>query len=511
MTRPLQHPDEYVIGVDIGTGSLKGVLVTPDGTIVHTATRTHAPTRPRPGWVEMDALDGWWHLVASILAELVLSAGSTRIAGVCVSGLGPCLVVTGDDLTPLRPAILYGIDTRSGAEIGAITERFGEASILARCGKNLTSQAIGPKLAWIRDHEPEVWRATRRWYSSQNYVVAQLTGEWVIDHHTASQCDPLYDIRRQDWAYDWAGELFPELALPRLVWPSDIVGVINAQASDMTGLPVGTPVVAGTVDAWAEAFSVGVRRPGDLMLMYGSTMFMVQVLPAPAVYPGLWTTSGVEASSHTLAAGMATSGSVTRWFQELTGGVDFEQLVREAASVRPGAEGLIVLPYFAGERSPIFDPDARGLILGLTLSHGREHITRAIYEGVGYGLRQNLEMLDDVVGPPARVVAVGGGTNGGLWPQIVSDICRTTQVIPAITTGASYGDALLAAIGVGLTDKNTDWTVVERIVEPNAENASVYDDLYAIFREIYPATQTSMHQLAAVQRQESVQSTTLSK
>jgi xylulokinase len=493
------HAGGYVIGVDVGTGSIKGVLTSATGRIECTVTRSHRPARPRPGWVEMDASGGWWTLVAEILRELSTAAGGVPILGVCVSGLGPSLVVTDDALRPRRPAILYGVDTRSGQEIAAMNLELGEDRILQRCGKHLTSQALGPKLRWIRDHEPEVWAGSTRWFSCHTYVVARLTGEWVIDHHTASQCDPLYDLARQDWATDWADVVLPGLVLPRLVWPSEVVGVVTAEAAGVTGLVAGTPVVAGTIDAWAEAFSVGVRRPGDLMLMYGSTMFLVQVLPAAAAYPGLWTTSGVEADSFTLAAGMATSGSLTTWFQSLTGDHDLERLSAGAAQIPPGADGLVLLPYFAGERSPLFDPDARGVLAGLTLNHGRDHIMRAIYEGVAYGIRHNLETLDAMVGPPVRAVAVGGGVASGIWPQIVSDVCNLPQVLPSVTTGASYGDALLAAIGVGLTGPETDWTVVEGTVEPDAASAAVYEETYAVYRDLYPATRSSVHRLAELQ------------
>lgn len=498
MTRVPENP-EYLIGVDIGTGSVKGVLTTATGHIIHTAARGHRPSRPRPGWVEMDAAGGWWLLVSEILRELVKAADGNPVRGVCVSGLGPSLVVTGADEQPLRPAILYGIDTRSSEQIDSMTRLLGAENILRRSGKYLTAQAVGPKLRWIRDQEPEVWSATRRWFSSHTYIVSELTGEWIIDHHTASQCDPLYDIATQDWATDWVAAVLPDLDLPRLVWPSEIVGSVTASAARQTGLRPGTPVVAGTIDAWAEAFSVGVRRPGDLMLMYGSTMFMVQVLPAPAAYPGLWTTSGVEADSFTLAAGMATSGSVTTWFESLTARGGLNELAAEASRVPAGSDGLVVLPYFAGERSPLFDPDARGVIAGLTLNHDRGHLMRAIYEGVAYGIRHNLETLDAMVGPPVRVVAVGGGLEGGTWPQIVSDVCNLEQLLPRVTTGASYGDALLAAIGTELTGPETDWTVVDGTVVPSAENLAVYDDTYAIYRDLYPATRKTMHRLAALQ------------
>jgi xylulokinase len=490
---------EYLLGIDMGTGSTKGVLARPDGSIVASASRAHAMSLPRPGWAEMDAEADWWGDVVEVARELVAAAGGGGIAGVCVSGLGPCLLMCDEHVAPLRAAMLYGIDMRATAEIEELTERFGAERIVERCGKALSTQAVGPKLLWVRRNEPDVWQRARRWYSSHSFATARLTGEYVLDHHTASQCDPLYDLRAGDWARDWAEDVAPGLELPRLAWPGEVVGTVTAEAAEATGLPADTPVAAGTVDAWAEAFSAGVRAPGDLMLMYGSTMFFVQVLDQPAVHPGLWTTAGVERGSYSFAAGMATSGSLTAWMQELTGGASFEALVAEAGATPPGADGLLLLPYFAGERTPIFDPQARGVIAGLTLRHRRGHLFRAVYEGIACGIRQILEVFDEAGGAASRVVAVGGGTQGGLWTQIVTDVTGREQLLPAQTIGASYGDALLAAIGTGLAEPGTDWSQVSAHVVAAPEHRGLYDELYAAYGELYPATREQVHRLAAMQ------------
>lgn len=237
------------------------------------------------------------------------------------------------------------------------------------------------------------------------------------------------------------------------------------------------------------------RSCSELMLMYGSTMFFVQVLAELRSHPLLWTTAGVEADSYTLAAGMATSGSLTAWVRQLTGDVPFAQLVAEAAATPPGADGLVLLPYFAGERTPIFDPDARGVLAGLSLRHGRGHLYRAVYEGIACGIRQILELLDDTGGAAQRIVAVGGGTQGGLWTQIVSDVTGREQILPVETIGACYGDALLAAIGTGLVPPATSWARVESIVKPEPSHAALYDELYEVYGSLYPATSGLVHQL----------------
>ena len=488
-----------VVGVDVGTGSSKGVLTTAEGVVIAKTMRRHQMSLPHSGHAEMDAETIWWGEVVSICRELALHARGHTIAGLCVSGIGPCVLVTDDDLTPLRPGILYGIDSRASAEIEELTERFGADAVLDRAGSELSSQAVGPKLLWIRRHEPEVWARTRRWFGSSSYVVARLTGEYVLDHHTASQCAPLYDIAAEEWASDWADEILGDLAMPRLAWSGDVVGTLHADAAEATGLPVGTPVMAGSVDAWAEAFSCGVRQPGDLMLMYGSTMFFVQVGRDLKACPPLWTAQSVQPDVMTLAGGMATSGSLLSWVQELTGKVDIATLAQEAELTPPGAEGLVVLPYFAGERTPLFDPHARGVVAGLSLRHGRGHLYRAVYEGIAYGVRQILELLEVAGGPASRVVTVGGGTRSGPWSQIVSDVTGIRQLVPEQTIGASYGDALLAAIGSGLVPPDTDWTRIVGEVVPNPENRAVYDELYETFTQLYPATRDQVHRLALMQ------------
>jgi len=228
-------------------------------------------------------------------------------------------------------------------------------------------------------------------------------------------------------------------------------------------------------------------------------MFFVQVLDQLHTHRSLWTTMGVDRGVMTLAAGMATSGSLTAWVQELTGNASFEQLVAEAAQVPPGSDGLLLLPYFAGERTPILDPQARGVVAGMTLRHRRGHLYRAVYEGIAYGIRQILEVLESAGGPASRLVAVGGGTQGGLWTQIVSDVIGREQVLPDQTIGASYGDALLAAVGTGLVPEDTDWATVGTTVMPDGGHAQTYDELYDIYTSLYPATRDQMHRLARLQ------------
>ena len=489
---------ELLLGLDIGTSSSKGVLASTDGRVVAKVERPHALSLPRPGWAEHDADAVWWADTVAICRELTVNAPG-QIVGVCVSGVGPCVLPADAQDRPLRPAILYGVDTRAVEEIAELTQRYGAERILERCGSALSSQAAGPKLLWLQRHEPDTWARTRRFYMASSYIVKRLTGAYVLDHHSASQCDPFYDMSTESWAADWTSEVVPGLELPTLLWPAEVAGVTTADAAAVTGIPAGTPVTAGTIDAWSEALSVGVREPGDTMFMYGTTMFIIEAVHELRPDPTMWGTAGVFPGSRTLAAGMATSGALTGWLRAIAGDPPFEQLVGEASAVPPGSGGLVVLPYFAGERTPLYDPAARGLILGLTLSHSRGHLYRALLEATAFGVRHILEALERAGGAPQRFVAVGGGTKGGLWTQIVSDVIGRPQEIPAQTIGASYGDALMAAIGAGFVPADSTWSRVENVVEPSEATRAVYDELYAIYRSLYPATMEQAHSLAALQ------------
>jgi xylulokinase len=490
--------DELLLGLDIGTSSSKAVLAKSDGTLVDTVERAHGVSLPQPGWVEHDAELVWWADICALLARFD-EGKRAAVRGVCVSGIGPCLLPIGPKGEPLRPAILYGVDTRATAEAEELTERFGADEVLSVGGSPLTSQAVGPKLLWLRRHEPEIWAKTRRFSMASSFAVMRLTGEYVLDHHSASQCNPLYDLALSRWRADWAEEVAPGLEFPRLAWPGELAGRLSNEAAAETGLPSGVPVAAGTIDAWSEAFGSGVAAEGDTMLAYGTTMFIVHVAPHAKPDPRLWLTAGVAPGSRTVAAGMATSGALTTWFRTIAGEPPFEQLLADAGQAPPGADGLVVLPYFAGERTPLFDPMARGAMLGLTQRHSRGHLYRALLEATAFGVRHNLETVESAGGQPRRLVAVGGGTRGGLWAQVVSDVTGREQDLPEPSIGASYGDAHLGGIAAGVVPLGARWAKVAGTVRPNVALQPLYDQLYQVYLQLYPATKSLAHELAELQ------------
>lgn len=485
-----------VLGVDIGTSSSKGVLVDEDGTVLATAVRPHTVSRPRPGHVEMDALV-WWDEFTSLARELSTPGGPVTAVG--VSGMGPCVGLTDEAGTPLRPAILYGVDTRATEQIARLEDELGRDAVLERCGSVLSTQAVGPKIAWLAEHEPETAARARRLYMPSSYLVHRLTGAYVLDHHSASQAVPLYDSLARDWYDPWVRHIAPHLELPPLRWPGDVAGHITAEAAAATGLPAGIPVVTGTIDAWSEALSVDAQHTGDLMLMYGSTMFLINTTAERVLVPELWSTVGALPGTRSLAGGMATSGMVTDWLRELFGTPDTATLLAEAERSGPGARGLLMLPYFAGERTPVADPDARGMVAGLTVEHTRGDLYRAALEATAFGVRHNVEAMRAAGARIDRVVAVGGGTRGGLWTRVVSDVTGLDQEIRSVTLGASYGAAYLAARALGAADMDA-WNPVRERVAPDPRLRCRYEELYELYRRLYPATRDIAHTLARHQR-----------
>ena len=490
-------PRSAVIGVDIGTSSSKGVLVDLDGHLLASHVVEHAVQRPGPGMVEMDGYV-WWDEFVAIVRRL-LAEQHVDVQSVGVSGMGPCVLLTDAADELLRPAILYGVDTRSGRQIERLNDRYGADEILRRGGSALSSQAAGAKVAWVADEEPQLFARARRLYMPSSFLVRRLTGAYVLDHHSASQCTPLYDTDTEDWYRPWADEIALGIDLPPLRWPGEQAGTVTSEASARTGLPQGIPVITGTIDAWSEAISVGAQGVGDLMLMYGTTMFLVHTVPVRLTNPALWGTIGALPGTRNLAGGMATSGAITGWLRNLFGSPGYAELLELAEQSGVGANGIVMLPYFAGERTPIMDPDARGVIAGLTLSHTRGDLYRAALEATGFGVRHNIETIESAGGDIRRIVAVGGGTQGSLWLQIVSDIIGRAQEVRAESIGASYGGALLAAQLVG--DASVDsWNPVKGVVTPRSDATDQYDTLYRLYRDLYTSSAEVAHALAGLQR-----------
>lgn len=489
----------HTLGVDIGTFESKGVLVDTRGEVTAVATRPHRMLVPRPGWAEHQPDEDWWGDLVAITRELLEVSGvdPAAIDGVATSAIGPCMLPVDEHGAPLMNGVLYGVDTRASAQIAQLDAAIGRERILERTGNALTSQSVGPKILWLRQERPELFARTAKILTSTSYLVWKLTGEYVMDHYTAANGSPLYDVERLDWTLDLAPDIVPLDRLPRVAWSTDIAGVVTAAAAAETGLAVGTPVTVGTIDAAAEAVSVGVREPGEMMLMYGSTIFIIQVTEQAVRDPRLWYAPWLVPGRHASMAGLATSGTLLRWARdELAPDMTWEELVAAAGSSPPGAKGLLCLPYFSGERTPIHDPDARGAFFGLDLTHRRADLLRAVLEGVAAGTAHVLETYREVGAAPNAVYAVGGGTRNPIWLQATSDMGGVAQLIRERTIGASYGDAFLAAVAVGSVDPGAigTWNPVVRTVEPG--HVPAYTHQYPLWKELYVRTRDIAHALA---------------
>jgi xylulokinase len=484
----------YTLGVDVGTYETKGVLVDAAGNIVAQAACPHKMIVPRAGWAEHRAEQDWWGDFVRVTQVLLADSGvdPKAIVAVATSAIGPCMLPVDAQGVPLMNGVLYGVDTRAQVEIDDLNASIGADVILARCGNALTSQSVGPKILWLRRNHPDLWAKTARVLTSTTYLTYRLTGEYVIDHYTAANFSPLYDFAAQDWCFD-LGDICTRDQLPRLMWSTGIAGHITAAAAAETGLAVGTPVTCGTIDAAAEAVSVGVTEPGDMMMMYGSTIFIIALTATRPSEPRLWQAPWLFPDQFSAMAGLATSGTLTHWMRDqfardLPADTAFATLTEEAMVSPPGAKGLICLPYFSGERTPIHDPDAKGAFFGLNLTHTRGDLYRAAIEGIASATRHITDTYADAGAAPRRVLAVGGGTKNRPWLQATSDITGLDQTLCKVVTGASFGDAFLASLAIGQSspDDMAKWNpAVETI---HATKRAAYARQYPLFRRLYEAT-----------------------
>ena len=489
----------YTLGIDIGTFESKGVLVDGEGAVVASAARPHKMIVPRAGWAEHRADEDWWGDFVYLCRALLEQSGidPAQIAAVAASAIGPCMLPVDSAGTPLMNGVLYGVDTRASVQIDALNTAIGAGVIHARCGNALTSQSVGPKILWLKETHPDLYARTAMVLTATSYLTWKLTGNYVIDHYTAANFSPLYDVDTQDWTDDLAPAILPLSKLPRLMWSTEIAGHVTAQAAAETGLAVGTPVTCGTIDAASEAVSVGVQHPGQMMMMYGSTIFVIEVTGAPVQGGRLWYAPWLFPGTHAAMAGLATSGTLTTWFRDtLAQGADFTALVNEAADSPKGAKGLLCLPYFSGERTPLYDTQAQGVFFGLNLTHGRGDMFRAVIEGIAAATAHVLDTYRDAGAFPAEVRAVGGGTKNALWLQATSDFGGVPQQVCAKTMGASYGNAFLAALAIGAVQPADigRWNPVVSTVSP--QDVHAYAVQYPLWKRLYTQTKDIMQALS---------------
>ena len=495
---------KYYLGIDIGTFESKGILADQQGNIVANAAKPHKMLVPQAGWAEHRAIEDWWDDFTFIAKKLLADSkvNPTEINAVGTSAIGPCMLPVNEAGEPLMNAVLYGVDTRAAQEIEELTAQIGAERILDYCGNALTSQSVGPKIFWLKRNRPDIFAKTHKILTSTSYLVFRLTGKFVIDHYTAANSAPLYSAEKRQWSNELAPDIIPLERLPEIMWTTDIAGTVTEKAARETGLARGTPVICGTVDAAAEAISVGVLEPKDLMIMYGSTIFIIAITSKRVKDERLWYAPWLFPGQHASMAGLATSGTLTHWFcdtlaRELEPGQAMIELAAEAEKSPAGAKGLVMLPYFSGERTPIHDTHAKGMIFGVNLTHTRGDLFRAALESIAFGTNHILETYDDAGETPRNIFAVGGGTKNKVWAQATSDISGNTQILRSKSMGASYGDAFLAALAVGdvqLSDIKT-WNPVASEFIANKDNAEIYRKQYGVFRNLYVRNRDLMKEL----------------
>ena len=489
-----------VVGVDVSTTATKAVLQDAEGTVRAVGMSAYRYETPHPLWSEQDpAL--WWEATRIAVREALEAADTDAeaVEAVGLTGQMHGLVALDDRDEVLRPAILWN-DQRTGAECDAIRGIVGRRRLIEITGNDALPGFTAPKLLWLRRHEPDVWASIAHVLLPKDFVRLRLTGEHALDRADGSGTI-LFDLA----ARDWSPEILDALAIePRWLPPTFegpmVTGTITEGAASATGLRAGIPVVAGGGDQAAAAVGVGSVVPGVSSLSLGTSGVLFTTTEGPAIesegrlhafchaVPDRW---------HLMGVMLSAAGSL-RWYRDaLAPGVAFDELVEEAAEVPPGSDGLLFLPYLTGERTPYPDPLARGAFVGLTVHHGRAHLTRAVLEGVAFGMRDSLELMRAAgIKPPDQIRATGGGSRSPLWRRILADVLGASIVTTPSAEGAAQGAATLAAVGAGWFDTVQDaCRALVRIGEttPPSETGGAYTNAYARYRELYPALAATFH------------------
>ena len=489
-------PDRCLLGVDVGSSSVKAVLVNPQRRVVASAARSVALYSDHPGWAEADPRE-WWRALGELVPRLLSDAGvaARDVAGVATSGMVPAVVVSDASGRPLRRAMLQN-DARATREIDEVRDRLADVDLLARTGSVLSQQSVAPSVAWLARHEPTVWAATATLQGSYDWLATALGATAHVEANWALESG-LYDLDGvaipevlAATGVDW-----PDLA--PVVAPGTRVGELSAAAAAHVGLVAGTPIVVGGADHVLSAYGAGLVTPGDCLVKLGGAGDILcvsdHVVLDEALYldrhpvAGLWLPNGC----------MATSGSLLRWEQALLGGVALETLDAEAGECVAGA--LLALPYFLGEKTPLHDPDLRGALLGLHLGSTRGDVHRAFLEAIAYGFRTHVEIFERNGLDVGVTRVTNGGSRSRLWRQILADVLDRELVSIVDHPGASFAAAVLAGIGTGVID---DWSYVvdalpvAEVLAPEPARAARYRERYEAYLEFAARTTDLSHRLA---------------
>ncbi|MGP4053240.1 FGGY-family carbohydrate kinase [Mycobacterium sp. 4D054] len=490
----------YTVGVDVGTTGTKTVLLDTLGGLVATANRENTLHSRGPGFAEADPAQ-WYRNVVDSIRE-VLSAGGVapeQIGAVSTSGMVPAVIPVDASGNPLRHAILQN-DARAHREVSELAAELSTVDLVSLTGSALTQQSVAPTTVWLREHEPDVYARTAHWVGSYDWVLSALGAPVHVEQNWALESG-LFEVDG-DLAADVvrAAGLDPATLAP-IRRPGTLVGELSRQAADATGLRAGTALVVGGADHVLSAFAAGVNEPGDALVKLGGAGDILVASDTKVIdrrlyldahpVPGHWLPNGC----------MATSGSLIRWFQALIGGPELTALDDEAASRSPAE--VLCLPYFLGEKSPIHDPDLRGVFAGLHLGHTRADMYRSVLEAIAFGFRHHVDVFSEIGIPLRRVMITNGGSKSTLWKQIHADVLGHPMHPVSGHPGASLGAAVIAAIGIGALD---DWSDAARFVTldppyvPDPHRREIYAGAYATWRDLSSAMTPISHAIARTTR-----------
>ena len=492
----------HVLGIDVSTTATKAVLIDESGAVVGVGASAYGFSVPRPLWSEQDP-ELWWDGAVTAIRSVIATTGvpPDEVVAIGLTGQmhGAVLLDAAGDV--LRPAILWN-DQRTATECDAIRDALGPERLIAITGNDALTGFTAPKLVWVRDHEPDVWRRIAHVLLPKDYLRLRLTGEYALDKADGAGT-LLFDLAARDWSTEVLDALRIEPAWMPPTWEGpEITGAVTAAAAAATGLRAGTPVVAGGGDQSANAVGVGAVTVGTMALSLGTSGVVFATTDRPLFEPH----GRVHAFCHAvpgrwhLMSVMLSAGGSLRWFRDaIVPGVEFGDLVDAATEVPAGSGGLLFLPYLSGERSPHPDPLARGAFVGLTLTHDLRHLTRAVLEGVAFGLRDGLDLMIEAGTPvPDQIRASGGGTESPLWRQILADVLGAEIATVSTSEGAAYGAGVLAAVGAGWypsVEAASAALVTATPVASPGPDTEAYRDAHAIYRELYPALAPTFHRM----------------
>ena len=489
-SRRENHMGKQFAGLDIGTSACKAAVFDEDGIVLAQSSRTYPVSYPASGWAEQDP-DDWWEAAQAALRDALRQGGADpeKICGVGVDGQSWSAIPVDEEGNALAPTPIW-MDTRARDICSRVERETGGERIFRVAGNSFLPSYATPKMLWFQAERPAIFARTYKFLQSNSYIVLKLTGVMSQD---VSQGYGIHFFDMEKLSYD--GTLAAELGLtPDLVPPlyacDSVVGTVTEEAAARTGLKAGTPVVAGGLDAACGALGAGVYRPGQTQEQGGQAGGMSictdralaheKLILSPHVVPGMWLLQG----------GTVGGGGALKWFrQELGQGLSFDQLTAEAEPVSPGADGLLFLPYMAGERSPIWDPDAKGVFCGLSFSKTRGHMVRAVLEGTAFALEHNLRTAAEAGAAAETLNAMGGASNSVLWTQIKADVTGRRIQVPGTDTATTLGAALLAAVGCGVFrdyGEAVSRTIrITRVQEPNRANHEKYQKYMALYLKLY--------------------------